>query len=81
MWLCDKGFYTKSDLAGALGVAQQSIDELPNCALLSDYLPGPRYRRVHACACEYDVLHFHAAWPEHAAAMLAHLAFLRASSA
>ena len=44
MWLCDKGFYVKGDLSGALSIAQQSIDELPNCALLSDYLPGPRYR-------------------------------------
>lgn len=48
-WLCENGCYTKADLAGALSIAQQSIDELPNCALLSDYLPGPRYRcRMHA---------------------------------
>ena len=50
MWLCDKGFYVKGDLSGALSIAQQSIDELPNCALLSDYLPGPRYRCRIACA-------------------------------
>ena len=43
-WLCENGFFTKADLAGALSIAQQSIDELPNCALLSEYLPGPRYR-------------------------------------
>ncbi|KAK9904819.1 hypothetical protein WJX75_003114 [Coccomyxa subellipsoidea] len=48
-WLSEKGVYKSEDLKIALGVAEMSIDELPCCALLSQYLPGPRHSAYELC--------------------------------
>lgn len=48
-WLCQEGLYKSEDLKVALEIADGSIDELPCCALLSQYLPGPRHSAYELC--------------------------------
>ena len=40
-WLCKEGHYREDELSSALGIATKSVDELPRCAQLSHFLPGP----------------------------------------
>ena len=48
-WLCEEGVYKSEELQAALKIAERSIDELPCCALLSQYLPGPRHSAYELC--------------------------------
>jgi hypothetical protein len=51
-WLVEKGYYKKEDLQGALNIAKLSMDELPCCALLSQYLPGPKQSAYEMSHCD-----------------------------
>lgn len=37
----EHGVYQKGELQPATEIAERSVDELPCCALLAEYLPGP----------------------------------------
>lgn len=40
-WLCKEGHYQEEELSSAIIIASKSMDELPRCAQLSHFLPGP----------------------------------------
>ena len=40
-WLCKEGHYSEEELSSAMVIAKMSVDELPRCAQLAHYLPGP----------------------------------------
>ncbi|CAK0783434.1 hypothetical protein CVIRNUC_006633 [Coccomyxa viridis] len=40
-WLCKEGHYSEEELSSAMAIAKMSVDELPRCAQLAHYLPGP----------------------------------------